>query len=406
MPGFSYQAIDESGTRVSGTIEADSVQSASALLAGRGLIPSRVTEAKGGLRLGSARGFRGRKGKVKPAELILFTKQFRSMFRAGIPLIRLLEVIAAQTQNITLKSALEAMSQDIKQGSSISDAMEKFPAIFSPLYRSMIRAAEASGNISDVLDRLIYIIDHEAKIRADIKSALQYPIMVLVTLFAAFFFLLTFVIPNFVSLFSRAGMVLPLPTQIAMNLYKFLSSFWHLLIGGIVLLFFVLRTYLRTEAGKYVRDELLLRIPVIGDLFQKAAMSRFASIFSILQASGVPIMDTMKILSGTIGNMAIASEFDRVRDRIKEGQRISTTLQSAKHFTPMVIDMIAVGEESGNLNEMLREIYVHYDDEVSFTVKRLSEAIGPVLVVCLAAVVGFFALAIFLPMWDMTKMVH
>jgi type II secretory pathway component PulF len=406
MSSFSYQAIDESGTRVSGTIEADSVQSASALLAARGLIPSRVSEEKGGLRLGSARGFRGRQGSVKPAELILFTKQFRSMFRSGIPLIRLLEVIAAQTQNSTLKSALEMMSQDIKQGSSISDAMEKYPAIFSSLYRSMIRAAEASGNISDVLDRLIYIIDHEAKIRSDIKSALQYPIMVLVTLFTAFFFLLTFVIPNFVSLFSRAGLVLPLPTQIAMNLHKILSSYWHLLIGSAVLLFFVLRTYLRTEAGKYVRDDLLLRIPVIGDLFQKAAMSRFASIFSILQASGVPIMDTMRILSGTIGNMAIASEFDRVRDRIKEGQRISTTLQSAKHFTPMVIDMIAVGEESGNLNEMLREIYIHYDDEVSFTVKRLSEAIGPVLVVCLAAVVGFFALAIFLPMWDMTKMAH
>jgi type II secretory pathway component PulF len=406
MSSFSYQAIDESGTRVSGTIEAESVQSASALLAARGLIPSRVTEEKGGLRLGSAQGIRGRKGKVKPAELILFTKQFRSMFRAGIPLIRLLEVIAAQTQNSTLKSALEIMSQDIKQGLTISDAMEKYPAIFSPLYRSMIRAAEASGNIYDVLDRLIYIIDHEAKIRSDIKSALQYPIIVLVALTAAFFFLLTFVIPNFVSLFSRAGLVLPLPTQIAMNLYKFLSSYWYLLIGGAVLLFFVLRTYLRTEAGKYVRDDLLLRIPVIGDLFQKASMSRFASIFSILQASGVPIMDTMRILSGTIGNRAIASEFDRVRDRIKEGQRISATLQSAKHFTPMVIDMIAVGEESGNLNEMLREIYVHYDDEVSFTVKRLSEAIGPVLVVALAAVVGFFALAIFLPMWDMTKMAH
>jgi len=406
MSSFSYQAIDESGTRVSGTIEAESVQSASTLLAARGLIPSRVAEDKGGHRLGSARGIRGRKGKVKPAELILFTKQFRSMFRSGIPLIRMLEVIAAQTQNSTLKSALEMMSQDIKQGSTISDAMEKYPAIFSPLYRSMIRAAEASGNISDVLDRLIYIIDHEAKIRSDIKSALQYPIIVLVALTAAFFFLLTFVIPNFVSLFSRAGLVLPLPTQIAMSLYKFLSGYWHLLIGGALLLFFVLRTYLRTEAGKYVRDELLLRIPVIGDLFQKAAMSRFASIFSILQASGVPIMDTMRILSGTIGNRAIASEFDRVRDRIKEGQRISATLQSAKHFTPMVIDMIAVGEESGNLNEMLREIYIHYDDEVSFTVKRLSEVIGPVLVVCLAAVVGFFALAIFMPMWDMTKMAH
>lgn len=406
MPGFSYKAIDESGARVSGTIEAESVQSASALLAARGLIPSRVTEEKAGARPGTARKIWGLGGSVKPAELILFTKQFRSMFRAGIPLMRLLEVIAAQTQNDTLKSALETMAQDIKQGSTISDAMEKHPAIFSPLYRSMIRAAEASGNISDVLDRLIYIIDHEARIRSDIKSALQYPIMVLVALVGAFFFLLTFVIPNFVSLFSRAGMVLPAPTLIAMNLYKFLSSYWHLLIGGVVVLFFVLRTYLRTDAGKYVRDDLLLRIPVIGDLFQKAAMSRFASIFSILQASGVPIMDTMHILSGTIGNRAIASEFERVRDRIKEGQRISTTLQSAKHFTPMVIDMIAVGEESGNLNEMLREVYIHYDDEVGFTVKRLSEAIGPILVVSLAAVVAFFALAIFLPMWDMTKMTH
>jgi len=175
-------------------------------------------------------------------------------------------------------------------------------------------------------------------------------------------------------------------------------------VGGVIGLIIALRLYLKTAAGRYTRDAFFLKIPLFGSLFQKAAMSRFASIFAILQASGVPVMQSMEVISGTIGNVAISHEFDKVRDRVQEGQGIAGPLSSAKYFTPMVVDMVAIGEESGNIEEMLRQISIHYDDEVNYSVKGLSEAIGPILIVGLAAVVGFFALAIFMPMWDLTKM--
>ncbi|MEI7672915.1 MAG: type II secretion system F family protein, partial [Deltaproteobacteria bacterium] len=166
-----------------------------------------------------------------------------------------------------------------------------------------------------------------------------------------------------------------------------------------------LRLYLKTPQGQYTKDVLILRMPLLGSLYQKAAMSRFSSIFAILQSSGVPIMQAMEILSGTIGNTAISREFDKVRDRIQEGEGIAGPMRRARFFTPMVVDMVAIGEESGTMEDMLRQISVHYDDEVAYSVKGLSDAIGPILIVGLAGVVGFFAMAIFLPMWDLTKMV-
>jgi type IV pilus assembly protein PilC len=268
----------------------------------------------------------------------------------------------------------------------------------------MIRAGEISGSVPSVLERLSYIIEHEAKVKSDIKSALRYPQIVVIALGIAFVILLTFVVPTFVDLFKTAGLELPLPTKVAMLLYAFMKNYWYLIIAAIVFIIFCLSAYFKTDNGKLARDAFLLKIPILGPLFQKAAMSRFASIFAILQTSGVPVMQSLAILSETIGNAAISKAFEHVRERIEEGQGISRPLKSAKFFTPMVIDMIAIGEESGNIDEMLREITKHYDNEVEFAIKKLSDAIGPILIVGLAAVVGFFALAIFMPIFDLTKM--
>jgi type IV pilus assembly protein PilC len=217
--------------------------------------------------------------------------------------------------------------------------------------------------------------------------------------------LLTFVVPKFVNIFLSAGLELPVPTQICMLMYKFWANYWYLLIGGIFVLGVGLRFYLRTESGKFVRDSLVMRLPILGPLFIKAAMSRFASIFSILQSSGVTVLDSMKILSGTMGNVAISREFDQIINKLEEGWGIATPLESAKYFTPIVINMVAIGEEAGNLEETMREISEHYDVEVEYAMKKLTDAIGPMLTVGLAAVVGFFALAIFLPMWDLIGVV-
>jgi len=405
MPSYTYQAINERGATIKGDIDAESRDSALTMLADRGYIPSKVSEKGSGFAFGQW-SRKLLKKPVKHADIILFTKQFNSLFKAGVPIIRAFQVLEAQTQNSTLKEAIASMSQKIKQGSSLYGAMERHGTIFSPLYVSMVKAGETSGTVTESLERLIYIIEHEAKIKADIKSAMQYPIMVTVALVVAFFVLLTFVIPKFAEMFSKSGIDLPVPTKIAIMLYNFLANYWYLIIVCIIGLFAGLRVYLKTEKGRYVKDTLILRLPVIGPLFVMAAMSRFASIFGMLQSAGVPVMTAMRVLSGIIGNAAIAREFERVRELMHEGRGIATPLSSAKYFPPMVVDMVAIGEETGNIEDMLRQVSAHYDDEVSYVVKRLSDLIGPILIVGLAVVVLFFALAIFLPMWDLTKATH
>ncbi|NPU85338.1 MAG: type II secretion system F family protein [Syntrophaceae bacterium] len=404
MPTFAYQAINENGVTVSGTIEADTPEMVNNILAARGFIPAKVTSADAGTQKGFMAKLNATFGSVSPPELILFTKQFRTLLLAGVPILRLLQVLEAQTQSAILKKAIGQMDMDIKGGATLTDAMEKHPKVFIPLYRSMIHAGEVSGTVPDVLERLSYILEHEHKIRSDVKAALQYPIIVLVALSIAFVVLLTFVIPRFVGIFLRAGIELPWPTKAAMTLYQFLNNYWHIIIAAVFLIIFGLRYYFKTERGALARDRFLLKLPLLGSLFQKASMSRFASIFSILQSSGVQILTTMKVLIGTIGNSAIAREFARVQEMMQQGLGLAQPLRRAKYFPPMVVDMVAIGEESGNIEEMMRVISKHYDEEVEYQVKRLSDLIGPILVVGLAVVVGFFALAVFLPMWDMTKL--
>ncbi len=405
MATYQYKAIDDMGNTLSGKLEAESVQNASSVLAARGLIPMQIKEEASAERYDSLMArIKALTGSVKTKDLILFTKQFRSMLNAGVPIIRIMQVLEAQTESRTLRHAITEIVGDIRQGSTLSDAFQKHPKIFSHLYCSMIRAGEMSGNVTSVLERLIYIIEHEAKIKSDIKAALQYPMIVLIALGIAFIVLLTFVIPQFVNMFTKSGLELPWPTKIAIALNIYLTHYWYVILGALVAVVFGLVQYFKTQNGKYVRDSFLLRVPILGPLFQKAAMSRFASIFAILQSSGVPVLQSLTILSDTIGNEAVGRSFDQVKEKIEEGSGIANPLKTAPFFPPMVVDMIAIGEESGNIEEMLREISKHYDDEVEYAVKALSDAIGPILIVGLAAVVGFFALAIFMPMWDLTKL--
>jgi type IV pilus assembly protein PilC len=403
MPKFSYRAITETGSSINGHIEADSAAGASSQLAARGLIPTRVREerATASIRLADVKDLFAR---VSAAELILFTKQFKTLIRAGVPMLNILQVLEDQTENPKLKAVLAVIHQDIREGASLYDAFRKHRRIFSPLYCSMLRAGETSGALPEVLDRLTYIIEHENKVRSDVRSALTYPAIVVSFLFVAFIILLTGVIPRFVNIFQNAGLKLPLPTQICIFMYQLLHDYWYVVLGLLVLGGTALWMYLRTPEGRYNRFAFLMQVPVVGLLIQKAALSRFASIFSILQSSGVDILESLNILSETIGNDAVSRELDKVKDRLREGRGISEPLSRAKYFTPMIINMVAIGEESGNLEEMLKEVADHYDTEVEYAMKRLSGAIGPALTVGLAAVVGFFALAIFLPMWDLTLM--
>ncbi|ACL06495.1 Type II secretion system protein, PilC [Desulfatibacillum aliphaticivorans] len=404
MATYNYTAMNEVGTKVSGTLEAETSDGARRILSSRGFIPTKVTKTRGEEKA-QKESLGDRLSRVGARDIILFTKQFATMLRAGIPIIDLFKVAESQTENPKLKKVIAVISKDIQEGASLHQAMKKHPSVFSPLYLSMMRAGETSGALPQVLERLIYIIDHEEKVKKDIRGAMIYPALVTIVLTGAFFLLEIKVVPVFAKMFSRAKIDLPLPTKICIEIYTFLATYWPFLIGGIVAASIALYFYLRTEQGKYTFNSIILQFPIFGDLFLKAAMSRFASIFAILQSSGVTVLDSFTILSGTIGSAAMSRQFDGIRQRLEQGQGISAPLREAKFFPPMVINMVAIGEESGNLEEMLQVISDHYDDEVEYAVKALSEAIVPILTIALAAVVGFFALAIFLPMWDMTKMV-
>ncbi|MFP4070531.1 MAG: type II secretion system F family protein [Desulfovibrionales bacterium] len=400
MQRFSYQAITESGSQITGTVQADSEVAAQELIASRGYIPGKISKLSSSATMSDVI---KRFTPVSAPDLILFTKQFRTMFKAGIPVITLLEVLENQTENPRLKRVAIDMVQDIRGGSTLHQSFQKHPKVFSPLYCSMVKAGETSGSLPDVLDRLIYIITHEHKVKKDITAALFYPLIVLGALFGAFIILLTFVVPKFVAIFERSGVDLPLPTKICMVLYTGLQAYWPLILISLFAAIALVVMFFRTAKGKVIKDMIKLEIPIVGTVFQKAAMSRFASIFSILQASGITVLESISILSGTMGNNYISKEFDRLREELEEGRGISAPLRRSTLFPPLVINMVAIGEESGKLEEMLREISAHYDYEVEYSISRMSDLLGPILIVALAVVVGFFALAIFLPMWDLTK---
>ncbi len=407
MKTYMYIAYDESGKKISGELEAESSQKVYEILSIKGYIPDTVKRSVSGSDENSIlKRLNRHLIPIKTRDLILFTKQFKTMIQAGISMVQIFEIIIKQTENLKLKTALNQMVTDIREGASLSASFKKHQHVFSILYCAMIEAGESSGSLPEILERLIYIIEHEHKVRSDIKTAVRYPAIVLIMLIGVFFFLLTFIVPKFVSIFERINMELPIPTKICIFIYSLIHDYWSILLVILTLLSICMFKYFQTESGKYYRDFLLMRLPLIGPLFVKSAMSRFASIFSILQASGITILESIDILGKTIANSAITYEFTKIKELLTEGRGIANPLNQARYFTPMVVNMTAIGEESGNLDDMLREVAEHYDAEVEYATKSLSDAIAPILTIALAIVVGFVALAIFLPMWNLTNMVQ
>jgi type IV pilus assembly protein PilC len=406
MALYQFKAIDENGQPVSGEIEADSRDAALGLVAARGLIPQTAKKKSGGSDIMGFLNNLPLPGRlVKTKDLILFTKQFKTMVQAGVSIVQVFQILWDQTENPHLRKAIARMVEDIREGRSLFQAFSDHPRIFPRLYCAMIRAGEESGALPEIMDRLIYVITHEEKVKTDIQGALRYPMFVLAVLGGAFLVLLTFVVPRFVDIFEQGGVEIPLPTRICMMMYTFLSQFggYMLLTAGVLVVagFY----YVRTDTGRLMKDRLLMGLPLIGQLLVKSAMSRFSSIFSILQASGVGVLESLRVLTDTIDNAAIAVEFKKIRSQLEEGRGISGPLKRARYFPPMVVSMVAIGEESGNLDGMLKEISDHYDAEVEYATKRLAEALGPLLMVAMSAMVGFFILAIFKPMWEMANIV-
>ena len=404
MAVFSYQASDHRGEMHKGRLTADTLDDAMGQIVDLNLVPIDLLRVGGSPDNVFTR-IQTHYLPVPTSDLIVFTKQLVTMVRVGIPMTQAFSILKDQTVQPRLRRLAGIIRDDIEAGSSLSAAAGKHSKVFSPLFCSMIEAGEASGTLPEVLDRLLYLIEHEAQVKAEIKTAMRYPFIVVGVLGVAFLVMVGFVIPRFVSFFDKQGLDLPLPTRMCITMSEILTGYgiW-IALGTIVSGLLFHRYFNRTDAGRLIRDRSLLAIPLIGPVLVKAAMSRFASIFAILQSSGVLVLDSLRILTETVGNAAISAEFVKVRELLEEGHGIAGPLSSSSCFPPMLVNMVKIGEESGRLDEMLRHVSEHYDVEISYTIKKMTDAIGPLLIISLTVVVGFFALAIYMPMWELTQM--
>ncbi|MBI4561380.1 MAG: type II secretion system F family protein [Candidatus Rokubacteria bacterium] len=394
---YTYKARDKFGEAVWGSMESTAPELVAAHLREIGYFPIQVAERAEPL----LEKWRGLFRRVKQKELIAFSRQMATLFGAHLPLTVSLEAMEKQTENLVLRAVIVAIRQDISGGSSLSDAMKKHPKMFSELYVNMVKAGESSGTLDKVMARLAQLAEKEGDTRAKVKSATRYPVIVLSIIPLAFIALVTLVIPKFEGIFAKSKAALPLPTRILMAANQFVADYWYVMLGATLVTVVLIRRHLATEHGKAQWDRLKIKLPVIGPLVLKGALSRFTRVFATLEASGVPILNTLAIASKTVGNHAISAVIDRVAESVKEGKGLGGPLRESEFFPPIVTQMISIGEESGEMEAMLMKVSDYYDAEVEEAVKGLVASIEPMLIVALAGVALLFAMGIFLPMWNL-----
>lgn len=399
MPTFEYKAISEGGVEVTKTLEAPSQNAVAERLEKLGYLPIKIKETE----KSSGQSLFGDKKRIKQDHVIVFTRQLVTLLKAGVPLLSCLEVLVEQTESEALKEVIQKLYVDIESGISFSEALNRHPKVFSNLYINTIKAGEMGGALDEVLERMTQLMEHDQETRSRIKAAMRYPVIVVVSLVVAFFTLMMLVVPKFIDLFQQLHVDLPLPTRILIGMYNLLAHYWYFLIAAVAALLFAFFKYIKTETGEYRWDYFKIVMPVFGDLNLKTAMSRFTRMFETLNSSGLPILQTLDIVAKTVGNQVVAREIDKASVGIIQGQGLGSPLGRGKIFPPMVIRMITIGEQSGSLDDMLLNISKHYDKEIEYAVKNLTSMIEPILTVAMGVIVLFLALAIFLPMWDLTK---
>ena len=336
-------------------------------------------------------------------DIIVFTRQFATLFSAGIPVITIFERLKEQNMKPKLKKALENILKDVEAGSSLSFAFSKYSDIFSSLYVGMVKVGEEGGVLDIILERLAKILETQLETQNKIKSATRYPKMVISAITVAFIILLTFVVPKFVAMFSKFNAELPLPTRILIYMNNAFQHFWWLILLITVIGFFGLKQYRKTAQGKYKTDEIMLKIPIIGDLLKKIYISRIVRILGLLYKSGIPISTSLEIVSEVSGNEIFKKELNKIKDSITVGTNINSAVKASPIFPLLVGDMIESGEETGQLDDMLFKVAEYFDEETEYTIDNLSTAIEPILLAFIAGMVLLIALGVFLPMWDMIK---
>lgn len=397
-PVYEYEAVSRGGERISGRIEAERSSTVARQLKESGFYITSIKEVQEKKELGNL--FQST-GRVKTRDLTIFSHQFAAMIDAGISLIDALNILYEETEHPKLKEVIRQIQEDIETGSGLSDAMAKHPKVFPELYCQLVRAGETGGVLNTVLNQLAEHYERQDEINGKVKSALYYPITILVVAVLVVIFLVVKIVPTFVGMFASFGSDLPLPTRILIGLSDFLQRYWwvlFLIVGGLVTAFYA---YRKTPDGEYQLDKLLLKIPVIGNMMRKVFLSRFASTLAILLGSGVDLITSLNIVEDVVGNKVYANALVEARGQVREGISFSRPLADSPEFPSMVVQMVKIGEESGNLEMMLRKISVFYDREVENAVEGSISLIEPVMIVFLAGVVGFIVISIVLPMFEM-----
>ncbi len=402
MPVFEYQGFDGAGKKTRGYVDAENIQAARAKLRAQGVFP---TDIKAGTEGGAGinKEIRLRRGKVKVQDLAMATRQLSTLLASGIPLVESLTALIDQVENVKLKTVLGEIREKVNEGSSLADAMDAYPKIFSNLYVNMVRAGESSGTLELVLNRLADFTESQVKLKNKIVSVMAYPALMVVIGFVIMIILFTYVIPKITKLYSDMGQALPIPTQILINVSKIFTSYWYIAAAVFVLIVIMFKRYIRTEKGRRKWDNFKLSAPLFGKLIRMVAISRFTSTLSTLLASGVPLLKAMDIVKRVVDNIIIAEAIANARTSISEGQTISEPLRRSGQFPPMVIHMIAIGEKSGELESMLRKISENYNDQIDTRIATMTSLIEPLMIAVMGAVVGFIVFAVMMPILNLSQ---
>jgi type IV pilus assembly protein PilC len=402
---YAYKVRDRDGKVHSGSLDADNTALVANRLRQMGYVPISIDKKAGpGIKRDvSIPGFSNR---VKLKEIAVFSRQFATMISSGLTLMRSLSILSVQTSNHYFAGIIDHVRNDIESGSSLSQALSRHPKQFNRLYISMIRAGETSGNLDKTLTDLATTIEKQVELRGKIRSALTYPIVVLTLVLCILAAMLLFIVPIFKKMYAELGGKLPPATQVLITVSNICVHAMPLVIIAVIALIFGYRRWVRTTAGKATRDRLLLRMPIIGGLVRKTAMARFASTLSTLLSSGVPVLESLEITADSVSNAVVADGVHAISDGAKRGEPLTKPLESHPVFPPMVTQMMAVGEETGALDTLLLKVAAFFEEEVQRTVDSLTSLLEPLLIVVLGGAVGSMVISLYLPMFDIIKLVN
>lgn len=394
MPIYKWEGKTRGGQVKKGEMEAANEAVVNDYLRKQQIIPSKVKAKPKEFSFGGEK-------KVTKKDIVIFVRQFATMIDAGLPLVQCLEILGSQQPNPTFKRVISEVKEDVESGSTFADALKKHPKVFDVLFVNLVAAGEIGGILDTILNRLAEYIEKNEKLKSKVKSAMVYPVSIVIVALVITAGLLLFVIPIFENMFSDMGGTLPLPTQIVINLSEFLQSYWYAVFGGMFASVYIFKKYYATKKGRAVCDRLFLKAPVAGDLIRKTAVAKFCSTMGTMLSSGVPILDALDITSKTAGNVVIENALIDTRTAISEGKTIVEPLEKSKVFPSMVVQMIAVGEATGAMDAMLNKIAEFYGDEVDTAVDGLTALMEPAIMVVLGGLVGGLIIAMYLPIFSM-----